>query len=106
MTSTAYAGNVLATSLIAVFAGSSVNCVAVNVSTKPIAVTGQLFDFTGALVSGSSSPFALSPGHSVGLASGGAGEFYCVFTGPKASMRANLNVTGGAVNTIVSADAR
>jgi len=91
-------------------AGDTVACFITNASTKPILVTGELLDAAGTVLNfgGPPTPFSLAGGEAlVFVENNFQGTRYCRFTGPAASMRANLllidSATGG---TRLSVDAR
>jgi hypothetical protein len=97
----------LATAAVSNGPSSGAFCFIVNVSTKPISVSAQLFDTSGTLISGSATPTVLPPGQGLDLAaSGGLGVFYCKFDGPKSGMRASLLNINTSGTTLASVDAR
>lgn len=97
----------LATAVVSNGPSGGVFCFVLNVSTKPISATAQLFDTSGTLIQGSTTPTVLPPGQGLDLAaSSGPGTFYCKFDGPKSGMRASLLNVNTSGTTLVSVDAR
>jgi hypothetical protein len=90
--------------------GDTVACVITNASTKPILVTGELLDAAGSSLpfGGITTPFSLDGGVTVTVGESNLqGTRYCRFTGPAASMRANLLlITSATGSTRLSVDAR
>ncbi len=103
--------SLLATSALVGKANQIVDCIVVNVGTKTITVTGQLFSTSTGGMLINSGPFTVDPGQAPVAAGTGitaSGAFYCKFDGPKSSMRASILIydDSSTSSTTLSADAR